>query len=52
MKKKRKNLWSIIGIATCVACFFQVAPIGLVEGGHKTKITLVNGDKLFSKFCG
>ena len=35
-----KNLWSIIGSATCVASFFQVAPISLVEGGHKTELSL------------
>ena len=35
-----KNLWSIIGTATCVASFFQVAPIRLVEGGHKTELSL------------
>ena len=35
-----ENLWSIIGSATCVASFFQVAPISLVEGGHKTELSL------------
>ena len=39
--KRSKNLWSIVSSATCVACFFQVAPIRLVEGGHKTEVTLV-----------
>ena len=39
--KVKKNLWSIVGCATRVASFFEVAPISLVEGGHKTEVTFL-----------
>ena len=41
LMKVKKNLWSIVGCATRVAGFFEVAPISLVEGGYKTEVTFL-----------